>query len=62
MATKGLAQLAVAIIFAVGLIVLTGMKIMPTEVLASFIGVAVTWVYKEKEKEREISRLMGGKR
>lgn len=62
MTAKNIAQLSVAIIFAIGLIVLTAMKIMPTEVLAGFAGVAVTWVFKEKEKEREINRLMANLR
>jgi len=58
MKAKNLAQLSVAIIFAIGLIVLTGMKIMPTEVLAGFVGVAITWVFEEKRREKEIARLI----
>jgi len=58
MTAKNIAQLSLVIIFGVGLIVLTAMKIMPTEVLAGFAGVAVTWVFEEKKKEKEIARLI----
>lgn len=58
MTAKNLAQIAVAIILCIGVIVLTAMKIMPTEVLAGYAGMAITWVYKEKQKEKEIARLI----
>lgn len=58
MTARNLAQISVAIILCIGVIVLTAMKIMPTEVLAGFAGMAITWVFEEKQKEKEIARLI----
>lgn len=58
MTAKNIAQLTIATIFSIALIVFTKMGIVPTEVFVGFVGVAITWVFKEVEKEREIARLM----
>lgn len=58
MTPKNIAQIAIVVILGIGLVVLTAMKIMPTEVLATYVGIAITWVFEEKSKEKEIARLM----
>ena len=55
---KSLTQMAVAVIFAVALAAFTREGVVPVEVFTGFAGVAFTWVFKEAEKEREISRLL----
>lgn len=58
MTAKNITQLTIATIFSAALIAFTKMGIVPTEVFTGFVGVAITWVFKEVEKEREIARLM----
>lgn len=58
MTAKNLAQIAIVIILGIGLVVLTAMKIMPTEVIATYAGIAITWVFEEKQKEKEITKLI----
>lgn len=58
MKIKNIAQLIIAVIFSIALIVFTKMGIVPTEVFVGFVGVALTWVFKEVEKEREIARII----
>lgn len=58
MTAKNIAQLTIAVIFSIALIVFTKMGIVPTQVFVGFVGVALTWVFKEVEKEREIARIM----
>lgn len=58
MTTKNIAQITIAIVLTIALIVFTGMELVPVEAFTGFVGVAVTWVFKEVEKEKEIARIM----
>lgn len=58
MTTKNIAQLAIAIILSIALVVFTAKGIVPTEVFVGFVSVALTWIFREKEKEKEIARLI----
>ena len=58
MTAKNIAQIAIAAILSIALVVFTAKGIVPTEVFVGFAGVALTWIFKEVEKEREIARLM----
>ena len=55
---KSFTQMAVVVIFAIALVAFTLEGIVPAEVFTGFAGVAFTWVFKEVEKEKEISRLL----
>ncbi len=55
---KDVAQITVSILLTIGVLIFTAMELLPIEAFISFASVAVTWTFKEIEKQREIQRLL----
>lgn len=49
----------IGIMFALALIIFTGMEILPIEVFCSVSAGAIVWFFKEKEAETMYRRLQG---
>jgi len=59
-----LTKLIIGVVFTVGFIVLTAMRIVPAEAFCAVASAAVTFIVQEWRKEKEIARItrqLGGK-
>ncbi len=54
---SGLAKLIIGVLFTIGFIVLTAIKIVPVEAFCAVAGAAITYIVKEWEKQKEIARI-----
>jgi len=57
MKLSDLTKLIIGVLFSVGLIVLTAMKIVPPEAFCAIVGAGLTYIVKEWEKQKEIARI-----
>ncbi len=54
---SGLAKLIIGVLFTIGFIVLTAMKIVPVEAFIAVAPAVIIYIVKEWEKQREIARI-----
>jgi len=62
MSISGLAKLFIGILFAGGFVLLCAMRIIPAEAYIAIASVSITFIVEEWRKEKEIARLLSGKK